>query len=79
MDQLAYVLPPAVISALIQIGLALLAFLLSRWMLKRLDLRIDFNFKEWISNADDNAVSNYLGYRILAVCILVGLIVSGSL
>jgi hypothetical protein len=77
--QIAYVLPPAVISAIIQIFLALVAFLLTRWMLKGLDNRIKFDFKKWISNASDMAVSNYLSFRILAVCILVGLIVSGSL
>ncbi|MBR9780847.1 MAG: hypothetical protein GYB52_20795 [Rhodospirillales bacterium] len=79
MDQIAYVAPSIAASSVVQLVLALIAFVIVRWVLKWLDRIIDFDFKGWISNANDNAVSNYLGYRILAVCILVGLIVSGSL
>lgn len=77
--QIAYVLPPAVVSACIQIVLALIAFLVARWMLKGLDKRTGFDFKRWISNAEDLPVSIYVSARILAVCHLLGLIVSGSL
>ncbi|MBL4839690.1 MAG: hypothetical protein JKY47_02530 [Thalassospira sp.] len=79
MDQIAYVAPSIAAASVVQLVLALIAFVIVRWVLKWLDRIIDFDFKGWISNANDNAVSNYLGYRILAVCILVGLIVSGSL
>lgn len=77
--QIAYVLPPAVFSACIQIILALIAFLVARWMLKGLDKRIGFDFKGWMSNADDLSISVYVSARILAICLLLGLIVSGSL
>jgi hypothetical protein len=79
MDQIMYVLPSVVVSMVVQFFLAVAAFFLVRLSLKWLDRIIGFDFKEWISNADHMAVSHYLSYRILAVCILVGLIVSGSL
>lgn len=79
MDQIAYVAPSILASTTVQLFLALIAFLIVRLVLKWLDRIIDFDFKGWISNANDDAISNYLGYRILAVCLLVGLIVSGSL
>jgi small-conductance mechanosensitive channel len=79
MDQIAYVAPSIAAASVVQLVLALIAFVIVRWVLKWLDRIIDFDFKGWISNAEDDAVSRYLGFRILAVCLLVGLIVSGSL
>lgn len=79
MEQIMYVAPSIAVSSIVQFVLALLGFFIVRLALKWLDRVIGFDFKGWISNADAHAVSNYLGFRILAVCILVGLIVSGSL
>lgn len=59
-----------------KIAQALAAFFIARAGLAHLDKRLGFSFKEWLGNASPEAVSLYLGLRILAVCLLVGLIVS---
>lgn len=79
MDQIMYVAPSIAVSSIVQVVLALVAFALVWLMLKGFDRANDFSFKDWIRDANDDAVSGYLGDRIIAVCILVGLIVSGAL
>lgn len=65
----------ALLSAVVNPLWAAGAFFLAWGCLRLLDLAMGFSFKGWITNATDNAVATYLGFRILAVCILVGLIV----
>jgi len=55
---------------LLKLVSALVAFVIARFALNNLDKAIGFNFKKWISHANDQAVSIYLGARILAICLL---------
>ena len=54
---------------------ALTAFVIARLALRNLDKASGFDFKHWINNTDENSKSIYLGSRIIAVCILFGLII----
>lgn len=58
---------------------AVAAFFIARMCLIILDRSNGFNFKRWLTNASDSAVAVYLGFRILAICLLVGLIVQPPL
>ena len=53
---------------------ALVAFVIARIALNKLDKATGFDFKAWIQNADDNAKATYLGARIIAISLLFGLI-----
>lgn len=61
---------------IIKLLLAVIGVVAGRSVLKRMDAWADFDFKEWINNANDNAKAQYLGYRILAVFILMAWILS---
>lgn len=63
-------------SVALKIVLALIAFAGARLALLFLDRKLRFDFKNWLGKANDQAVSVYFGLRILAVCILFGLIIS---
>ncbi|MDX1472106.1 MAG: hypothetical protein R3213_11465 [Flavobacteriaceae bacterium] len=75
-------------SILAKLLFALIGFFLARMSLKHLDKRVGFNFREWINKykTDKEDISNeksimhlavgiYLSARILAICILFGIIV----
>tara|TARA_R110000751_G_scaffold52823_1_gene114828 strand:- start:272 stop:487 length:216 start_codon:yes stop_codon:yes gene_type:complete len=64
------------ISTLLKLGLSLLAFACAWGGLRLFDIATGFNFKNWIKHADHHSISNYLGFRQLAICILFGLILS---
>ena len=53
---------------------ALIAFVIVRLTLSNLDKVVGFDFKDWIEDADDNAKATYLGARIIAICLLFGVI-----
>jgi len=64
------------VSVALKIVLALIAFAGARFSLLFLDRRLRFDFKNWLGQANDQAVALYFGLRILAICILFGLIIS---
>ncbi len=64
------------LSVALKIVLALIAFAGARLALLFLDRKLRFDFKKWVGKANDQAVALYFGLRILAVCILFGLIIS---
>lgn len=65
------------ISTALKLSLAVAAMIGVIFALRRFDSLCGFQFKEWIQNADDSAIASYLGLRVLAVCILLGLVISG--
>ena len=65
-----------VLSILFKCACAMIAFFAARLSLSSLDKRTHFDFKSWIRRADDQAISIYLGCRILAICILFGWVIS---
>jgi hypothetical protein len=69
-------LPAFVISFAFKLVMAGIGYYFVRGILRHLDKIIDFNFKEWIANADDNAKATYLAARILAISIFIAWIVS---
>lgn len=62
------------IGFMLKLASALIAFLIARLALRNLDKAAGFDFKEWINNADDHAKGMYFGARIIAVCLLFGII-----
>lgn len=62
------------VSMMTKIILALTAHVVIRMSLSHFDRTLGFSFKDWITNASDQARAQYLGFRILAVSILFGLI-----
>lgn len=61
-------------SMITKIICALTAHVVIRLSLSHFDKTLGFNFKDWLSRVSDEAKATYLGYRILAVSILFGLI-----
>lgn len=58
------------------VSLALFAAILARGLLYYFDKKIKFNFNEWFLNANDQNKAIYLSARIIAVCLLVGVVIS---
>ena len=46
------------------------AFVVAFGLLRALDRLCDFDFKEWLNNANHPAIGIYLGCRILAIAIV---------
>lgn len=63
-------------SAGLKLALAAAAFAAAWWSLRLFDRRQDFDFKHWLETADEQGRGIYFGFRILAICILFGLIIS---
>lgn len=74
------------ISSLLNVGYALFALLIVLVFLIWLDKRMGFSFKSWIENLDSAsstpaeraALAVYLGLRIIAVCLLIGMVLGCS-
>lgn len=60
---------------LIQIVKAVIALLITFWMLRLMDKKSGFNLWEWIDEKPDY-LAHYLGLRFVGVCLLVGLLIS---
>ena len=58
------------------VSLALFAAILARGLLYYFDKKINFNFKDWFLNANDQNKAIYLSARIIAICLLVGIVIS---
>lgn len=69
-------LEAVVIELLFKLIVAVLALAIGRLALVVFDKTLDFNFKSWINNASDQAVSVYFGLRFLGVCVLIGFALS---
>ena len=65
-----------IVSFLLKLFGAAVAFIIARLALHNLDKATGFDFKEWIKSADDKAISLYLAGRIIAICILFALILA---
>jgi hypothetical protein len=63
-------------SMVMKLILAVLAFAGMRFTLWKLDSLAGFDFREWLRNASDIGKGIYLAGRILAVCILLGIILA---
>lgn len=48
------------------------------FLLRLFDFLTGFDFTHWMNEAPHNAKSNYLGYRFIGVCLLLGAIVISS-
>ncbi len=66
-----------IVSTIVKLILAGAAFVCVVFGLRYLDKISGFNFKERVKNADDNSIAIYMGFRIFAVCYLIGSIISG--
>lgn len=66
-----------IISMLFKIVQACVAFGFVWCGLRFLDKTVKFDFKHWVQNADDSAIAVYLGFRVLAFCLLLGFVISG--
>jgi len=72
--------PILFVSMLVQLGFALLGVELALLLARRMDKRlgIDFGRDVWgVMKDDPLALALYCGCRILAVCLLIGFVVSG--
>lgn len=58
------------------VSLALVAAVLARALLCYFDKKINFNFNDWFIKANDQNKTIYLSARIIAICLLVGLVIS---
>ena len=58
------------------VSLALFAALMARLLLAYFDKKINFDFKVLFNNANNQEKCIYLSARIIAVCLLVGLVIS---
>lgn len=58
-----------IIAFLYKLLSVVLAYGAVRYMLYTLDKKLDFNFKEWIHNADDKSKAIYLASRYAATCL----------
>lgn len=66
-----------IFATLYKLVLACVAFVGVLIGLRYLDRLAGLNFKNRLNNASDTALSIYLGLRVLAMCYLIGSVISG--
>lgn len=70
-------LEAVIVQGLFKLALALIGVLGARLVLKWMDkFLVNGAFDIWLKGASDNAKAHYYGYRIIAVCLLIGFAIS---
>lgn len=66
-----------IIGSLLKLIMASIALLAVMFGLSWFDKRTKLSFTSWMKGATDETRAIYYGFRILAVCLLFGLVISG--
>lgn len=69
-------LPVMFIGFMFKLLMAAVGYHAMRAILRQLDERLKFDFKEWLHNADDLSKGIYLGLRVLSIAIFMAWIIS---
>jgi len=64
-------------SIIAKLVVAVAAYIVIRLVLRQLDRSAQIYFSDWYHDADPKSRAIYFGCRIIAICLLFGLILSG--